>query len=255
MISVSAVVFSSMARTHSSAAVSQGPDSSGGFYQSSSNGSDYDQYVWDDFTLQTTTTIARIDWFGVFDPAKTGSGGPVTDFHVAVYVSIPAGVQPDVVNAPLYEYRIGGNAGETVVGQVKGVTEYKYTYVLPTPFIADSGKKYWLQIEALQNGVPDWSIAAGSGGNASHFRRISNAGDMFYQTVAGDAAFMLFSQPSTTSVPKRGMTKSSGPAPLFRFTKVAHRLELVFPREFSGKYCTLQDVRGRTIFAGTVAGR
>jgi len=253
LISAGAVIFSSIARTPPLAAVSQGPDSSGGFYQSSSNGSDYDQFVWDDFTVPATTTIARIDWFGVFDPAKFGSGGPVTDFHIALYASIPAGTQPDIVNAPLADYRTGGNAGETAVGQFKGTTGYKYSYVLPTLFMADSGKKYWLQIEAMQSGIPDWSIAAGLGGNGSHFRRISNAGDMFYQTVAGDAAFMLFSQATATAVPKRGMTKSFGPAPSFRFTGAGDWLELVFPRESLGEHFRLQDVRGRTIFAGAVA--
>ena len=46
------------------------------------DGSDFDQYVWDDFTLQSDQTITDIKWFGVYDPLKSGAGGPVLDFSV-----------------------------------------------------------------------------------------------------------------------------------------------------------------------------
>lgn len=173
---------------------SQPADSSGSLLQSSwwdPNGSDYDQYVWDAFTLQATQVITEIQWRGGYDPAKFGSGGPVIDFSVAIYPSIAAGIQPDVVNPPLVNYQAGDNAGETSAGTFGGTPMYNYHFILPTPFQANAGVKYWVQIEAWQHGIPDWGIAAGTGGDGKYFRRIANVGDIYYQIVPGDSAFAL----------------------------------------------------------------
>lgn len=173
---------------------SQPPSPSGGLFQSSwwyPIGTDYDQYVWDDFTLSTARTITKVFWRCGYDPGKFSSGGPVVDFTVSIYASIQAGIQPDVVNPPLVEYRTGGNAGETQAGTFGGIKMYDYTFTLPTPFQAAAGAKYWIQIEASQHGIPDWGIAAGTGGNGKYFRRIAAAGDIFYQAPPGDTAFSL----------------------------------------------------------------
>jgi hypothetical protein len=39
------------------------------------DGSDYDEYVWDDFTLSADGTISEISWYGVYDPMIFGKGG------------------------------------------------------------------------------------------------------------------------------------------------------------------------------------
>lgn len=171
-------------------------DSSGTLLLSSwldPDGSDQDQYIWDNFTLQSNETITQIDWFGVYDPLKFGAGGPVIDFTVAIYPSIVAGTEPAVAGQPLVEYQTGGNAGETPFGMVGTATLYAYAFSLPAPFSASAGVKYWVQIEASQQGTkPDWSLAAGAGGNGSHFRRTSGAGgDVMYRSAPGDAAFTL----------------------------------------------------------------
>jgi hypothetical protein len=157
------------------------------------DGSNSDQYIWDNFTLQSDQTITEIDWFGVYDPLKYGAGGPVVDFRVAFYPSITAGTEPAVANPPLVEYQSGGNAGETVIGTAGGGTLYGYVFSLPAPFAASAGVKYWVQIEGYQHGsLPDWCLAAGTGGNGSHFQRSSGAGgDIIYRSAPGDAAFTL----------------------------------------------------------------
>jgi hypothetical protein len=158
------------------------------------DGSDYDQYVWDNFTLQTNGTITEIDWFGGYDPTKFGAGGPVLDFSVSIFPSIAAGTEPDVVHPPLAHYQTGGNAGETSIGAVGGNMLYAYAFSLPTAFAASAGVKYWVQIEAFQHGsLPDWCIAGGTGGEGRHFRRTVGlgGGDIFYQFVPGDASFTL----------------------------------------------------------------
>ena len=157
------------------------------------DGSDFDQYVWDNFTLQNTETITEIDWIGGYDPARLGGGGPVIDFEVSIYPSITAGTEPAVANPPLVQYFTGGNAGETPIGTVGGTPLYSYALTLPEAFIASAGVKYWVQIEAWQQGsIPDWGIAAATGGNNQHYLRGAGAGgDIMYRTVPGDGAFSL----------------------------------------------------------------
>jgi hypothetical protein len=172
---------------------SQPPSSNGGLLQSSRwdpDGSNYDRYVWDNFTLPSAQQITAIQWRGGYDPSKFGSGGPVIDFKVAIYASIPGGSEPDVVNPPLVDYQTGGKAGETPAGTFGDVAMYDYQYTLPTSFQAASGTTYWVQIEALQHGLPDWGITSGTGGDGKYFRKYHTGADVF-QIIAGDAAFSL----------------------------------------------------------------
>jgi hypothetical protein len=157
------------------------------------DGSDYDEYVWEDFTPPNGGTVSEIGWYGVYDPAKFGKGGPVLDFQVSIYPSIPAGTEPAVAGQPLVEYQIGGNAGETVIGTVGTAALYQYTFKLPNSFSASAGEKYWVRIEASQQGsLPDWCLAAGTGGDGRHYWRGSGAGgDIMYRSMPGDAAFSL----------------------------------------------------------------
>lgn len=177
---------------------SQPPGTAGVLLQSSSNGTDYDQYVWDNFTLASSWAISEVRWRGGYDPAKFGSGGAVTDFVVSIYASLAGGSQPDLANR-LAQFHTGGSAGETLAGTFGGTALFDYAFILPTPFQAAAGTIYWLQIQAPQSGIPDWGIAAGTGGDGKYFRRIAGAGDVFYQIVPGDAAFALVTASADTS--------------------------------------------------------
>lgn len=145
----------------------QPPSLVGGAFVSSwwdPDGSNYDQYVWDAFTLDATANVNAVEWRGTY-----GASGPATNFTVAIYGSIPAGTQPDFSRPPLVEYQTGDNAGQTFAGIFGGVAMYDHSFTLPVVFEALAGVKYWLQIEGWQPGFPDWSLAAGSGGDGSHF--------------------------------------------------------------------------------------
>ena len=167
------------------------------------DGSDSDQYIWDNFTLQSNETITEIDWFGAYDPLRFGAGGPVVDFRVSIFPSIAAGTEPDIANPPLVDYQTGGNAGETSIGMAAGTTLYAYAFNLPTPFLAAASAKYWVQIQAFQHGsIPDWCLAPGRGGDGRHFRRTGGAGgDILYRSSPGDAAFALLGPISDTPIP------------------------------------------------------
>ena len=171
---------------------SQPPSSAGGLLQSSlrdPDGSASDQWAWDDFTLGRTQTITEVQWRGGYDPARLGSGGPVVDFALAIYPSNPAGFEPDVAHPPLVHYQLGGNAGETAAVVLGGVQTYDYQYALPVPFQAAAGTKYWVQIEALQGGAPDWGLSKATGGDGHYFRKLADEG--IYQFATGDTAFTL----------------------------------------------------------------
>lgn len=151
-------------------------------------GSGTDRAVWENFGFENAQTISEVRWRGGYDPAMKGSGGPVQDFTVGIYESIPAGSEPDLAKAPLVHYRVGGSAGETAAEVVRGVQMYDYRFALPVAFEAAPATTYWLQIEAFQAGDPDWGLAAGSGtlGDGRHFR--GTADGYFYQLVLEDAA-------------------------------------------------------------------
>lgn len=173
---------------------SQPRSSAGGLIQSSlrdPNGSDTDQWVWDAFTLGMTQDITEIRWSGGYDPARLGSGGPVANFTVSIYASNAAGTQPDLSGPPLMRHEVGSNAAETPGPILGGVQMYDYAFVLPAPFSASGGTKYWVQIEAYQPGpAPDWGLTKGTGGDGRYFRFV--AGEGLYQTLTGDTSFALF---------------------------------------------------------------
>jgi hypothetical protein len=177
----------------------QAPNPGGGQYKSAwyaPDGLDGDEYAFDNFTIDAGAAITEVRWRGAYTNYLQGAGrAPVYDFTVSIYRSIAGGSQPDLgTGGRLARFFVGGNAGETQAGTFGGVIMYDYAFTLPTPFQAAPGVRYWIQIEAWQgltplyNWPPDWSIAAGTGGNNSHFRRITG-GPM--QTIAGDCAFSL----------------------------------------------------------------
>ncbi len=203
---------------------SQPPSPSGGLLPSSlrdPNGSPTDQWVWDGFTFGWTQDITEVQWRGGYDPAWLGSGGPVFNFTVAIYASIPSGAQPDLAQPPLVRYEVGGNANETPAAVLGGVQTYDYHYVLPIPFTAAAGTKYWVQIEAYQSGAPDWGLAKATGGDGQYFRRIAGP---TYQIIAGDAAFALLgpltATPTATATPTVTPTATSTATATPTFTSV-----------------------------------
>lgn len=173
---------------------SQPPKASGELIPSSwrePEGSEADRSAWESFGFENPQTISEVRWRGGYDPAKAGSGGPVHDFTVGIYSSIPAGSEPNLAVAPLAHYRVGGDAGETPSEVLGGVQTYEYRFELPEPFEAAPATTYWVQIEAFQAGEPDWGLLTGGGtlGDGRHFR--GTAAGYFYQLVLEDAAIEL----------------------------------------------------------------
>lgn len=164
----------------------------GGLLLSSSwnpEGSPNDNYVWDDFTFASTQYITEMQWVGGYDPAYVGSNSPVNEFSITIYPSVANGLQPDFDNPLVNEYT-GGNAWESYLDTVNGIVLYHYSYVFSEAFIAAEGTRYWIQINGLQHGLPNWGLAKGVSGDNLSLMHISGAVNPC-ETVMGDTAFTL----------------------------------------------------------------
>ncbi|MGZ4965054.1 MAG: TIGR02597 family protein, partial [Limisphaerales bacterium] len=185
----------------------QPPTGSGSLYQSSVNGTDYDQLTWDVFKPTNSAAITQIQWRGGYIYNAIYSGH-VTNWTIAFYRDVGTAYQPDVINPPYEIYTISGNANETLVGTISGTTMYDYSVSLPSPFQAGAGTNFWLLIRADEPNIPDWGIAMGSGTHGSCFRRTAGMADWWFYRASGDIAFTLL----TTDGPTVAIAVTASPA-------------------------------------------
>jgi hypothetical protein len=187
------------------ATYSQPLDPAGGLVQSSCwvpGASANDQYVVDNFALAEARGITEVRWVGGFDPAKRGSGGPVVGFTVSIFESTVNGRKPAVSRPPLATFHTLGDAAQTPAERIAGVQYYAYRLALPEPFQAAAATTYWVLIVADQMGLPDWCIAAGTGGDGRYFRASGLSRDARERYVyEGDACFTLLSAVNATATP------------------------------------------------------
>jgi hypothetical protein len=191
LLAVAAATMFVASLTEADVVFQQPPNPTGTFYLSArwgENGSDYDEWVWDNFTLAQTRSVTEIHWRGGY----TGPVSSLIGFQVAIYNSIGGGSQPDLSGPPIVNYFFDGNGGETAAGSAGGVAVYDYGVTLPQPFVATGGVKYWVLILAWQNGIPFWSLQKATT-TGSHFR--FSEGLAMYHIISGDTAFYLVSPP------------------------------------------------------------
>lgn len=203
--------------SHAAIVFHQPHDGSGTIRPSSryaANGTDYDQFIWDSFSVSNAQAITEIRWRGGYQPDMAYWGGDILSFKVSIYESTPGLSQPflgpqyPAAPATLISYDTGDAAGETSAGLFGGVEMFDYHFVLPTVFQAAAGKLYWVQIEAeMGNGLPHWGFASGTG-NGSHFRRIPGQADFYFQFAPGDTAFSMV----TADGPTYTVAASAAPA-------------------------------------------
>lgn len=177
--------------THAGAVFSQTPSPSGGILQSSwltPDGSNWDIFLWDDFTLATDETITEITWRGGYY-ANGAYSNSVDKFTVEIWRSSGGLFQPDILFGPLVHYTVNGNAGETPAGTAGGTAMYDYHYTLPAPFQAAANTRYWLRIYAWQHSVPEWGFSRAVE-TGHHFRYVE--GSHMYQVITGNTAFTLY---------------------------------------------------------------
>ncbi|HEY3415106.1 MAG TPA: hypothetical protein VGM51_18890 [Armatimonadota bacterium] len=197
---------------HAAVLFQQAPNPGGGLIPCSflaPDGMDGDFWVYDSFVLPGSHAITEIDWRGGDTLNGLWGPQPVVDFQISIYpTSSYAGVnEPDAVAPALVQYLAGGDAGATYAGVFGGTAMYDYKFVLPAPFQAVGGVKYWIQIEAFQHVYPNgWGIATGtpapSGSDGTHFQVITGGtaggGNRRMSNVPGDVAFTLITSDAMT---------------------------------------------------------
>ncbi|MBI1320621.1 MAG: hypothetical protein GC168_16985 [Candidatus Hydrogenedens sp.] len=177
---------------------SQPPSDAGGLALSSRvlpDGSDSDTYAYEAFSPGTDTAVVEVRWRGGYQYAA--QYGRVQDFMITFYGVLQGTSQPSLGFPPaeeqttaLAQYDLGSIAGESPAGIFGGVAMYDYHYTLPAPFAITAGTLYWVRIEAVQPTYPDWGLAAGTGGNGSHFQY--NTGTTMFRYFPKDPALTLY---------------------------------------------------------------
>lgn len=166
------------------------PPAAGGGHVSASytvEGSNFDEFVWDSFSLPATQTLREIQWRGTSLPASH------SEFVISINtIALPGGTV----------WHVAGTAHETPVGAT-GYSDFRFT--LPAGFVMTGGQTYWLQIYAVQNVLPpNWQWSSGTAGNSTHFAQVpAVTGDFNYVNRAGDTAFTLLNaatEPVTITV-------------------------------------------------------
>ena len=160
------------------------------FYQSSwliDQGSDWDMYAYDNFTIPVTADVTHVEWQGGY--IYNGQWGRASDFSIFFYATKATVNEPDCGNPQLPEwylarYLVGSNAVETLHPGTSNV--YDYSFDLPTAFHAVGGTQYWIRILAWQPSVPDWGLNSATGGDGHYFN--FSTGAAMFSWRSGDTA-------------------------------------------------------------------
>ena len=152
--------------------------------------------AYDNFTLDSATSIGKVKWYGEFflneeifsvapDPA------PISNFLIQFW-SDSSGP-----NVQLFSETIVGNAHETFVEKIGDFNLYQYGMDLSLPFQALAGTTYWLSIQATLDYPPQWGWYQGKGGNGVAYQDylFGNTG-----SIPTDLAFRLESVPEPITI-------------------------------------------------------
>ncbi len=151
---------------------------------------------YDDFTLASATSISAVQWNGNYLDTNTPSANPIapntTSFTVAFFAD-----NGGLPGAQLATTTIAqGDCTPTLLGTDGFSTSdsiptyqipfYSYRAVLPTPFTAAAGQKYWVSIVANTTDENLWGWYSGSGGDNASIQNYQGT-----QNRSMDRAFAL----------------------------------------------------------------
>lgn len=144
--------------------------------------------AYDDFTLDSVTSIVKVKWYGEF---FSGEPAPISNFLIQFW-SDKSGP-----NAELFSETIVGNAHETLVEKIGNFNLYQYGMDLSLPFQALAGTTYWLSIQATLDYPPQWGWYQGKGGEGVAYQDYSFGENGVIPT---DLAFSLASVPEPITI-------------------------------------------------------
>ena len=143
--------------------------------------------AYDNFTLDSATSIGKVKWYGEF---FNGEPAPISNFLIQFW-SDNSGP-----NTELFSATILGNADETFVEKIGNFNLYKYGIDLSLPFKALAGTTYWLSIQPTLDYPPSWGWYQGKGGNREAYQDYI-LGD---GPIPTDLAFSLASVPEPITI-------------------------------------------------------
>ena len=143
--------------------------------------------AYDNFTLDSATSIGKVKWYGEF---FSGEPAPISNFLIQFW-SDNSGP-----NAELFSETIVGNAHETLVEKIGNFNLYQYGMDISLPFQALAGTTYWLSIQATLDYPPQWGWYQGKGGDGVAYQ------DFFGEigAIPKDLAFSLASVPEPITI-------------------------------------------------------
>ena len=151
--------------------------------------------AYDNFTLDSATSIGKVKWYGefflneeVFSVAPYPA--PISNFLIQFW-SDNSGP-----NAELFSETILGNADETFVEKIGNFNLYKYGMDLSLPFKALAGTTYWLSIQPTLDYAPQWGWYQGKGGNGVAYQDFVGENG----AIPKDLAFSLASVPEPITI-------------------------------------------------------
>lgn len=144
--------------------------------------------AYDDFTLDSVTSIVKVKWYGEF---FSGEPAPISNFLIQFW-SDKSGP-----NAELFSETIVGNAHETLVEKIGNFNLYQYGMDLSLPFQALAGTTYWLSIQATLDYPPQWGWYQGKGGEGVAYQDYSFGEN---GVIPKDLAFSLASVPEPITI-------------------------------------------------------
>ena len=147
--------------------------------------------AYDNFTLDSATSIGKVTWYGEF---FRGEPTPISNFLIQFW-SDNSGP-----NAELFSETILGNADETFVEKIGNFNLYQYGMDLSLPFQALAGTTYWLSIQATLDYLPQWGWYQGKGGNGVAYQDYLLGDVLGDGPIPTDLAFSLASVPEPITI-------------------------------------------------------
>ena len=123
------------------------------------HGPDAGQHIWmriaDDFAFSTPQTIRQITWWGCYGGDDFPTHPPIGDDYMRIRIYDPR-PEDELPGNILYEQTLI-NPSRVATGNIIDIPgdppEYRYQSDLATPFVAEAGSTYWLEIAQL--GISD----------------------------------------------------------------------------------------------------
>jgi hypothetical protein len=160
--------------------------------------------TYDNFSLTSDGNIGAVAWEGIYindsDGGQNPSPADADSFEISFWSNDNGSpgslLATTTIALPDTNQTSEGDTSFQLASGTVDVPVYSYAAVLPVPFAAAAGRKYWISIVAdTRSPEPSWSWKSATGDSGSC---VQDYGSSRY-TREGNRAFALFSRPVPTA--------------------------------------------------------